>query len=122
MWNRLTSWPPDTEHIPLRGMCVPTVRRTRAVRRGRRRGWIIAPRLRSYDRQRGTSWCRNQTRRMVDDMSETTPQTLINPAARDATGRFLAGNGGNGGRRRGSRNVLGQELIDALQADFRENG
>src|SRR5262249_34667211 len=34
----------------------------------------------------------------------------------------LAGNGGNGGRRRGSRNVLGQELIDALQADFRENG
>ncbi len=56
-------------------------------------------------------------------MSEVTVQALINPAARDATtGRVLAGTGGNGGRRRGSRAVLGQALIDSLQADFKIHG
>ena len=41
---------------------------------------------------------------------------------RDERGRFLAGNSGNGGRRRGSRNLLAQAFIDALHDDFSQNG
>lgn len=43
------------------------------------------------------------------------------PLARDATGRFLAGNGG-GGRRRGSRNKLTETLLSAVADDFAEHG
>jgi len=38
------------------------------------------------------------------------------------TGRFLAGNSGNGGRKRGSRNKLSQAFIDVLNADFDQHG
>ena len=37
------------------------------------------------------------------------------------TGRFLSGNNG-GGRPKGSRNKLATEFIDALYADFQQNG
>jgi hypothetical protein len=41
---------------------------------------------------------------------------------RDAkTGRFVSGNNG-GGRPKGSRNKLAAEFIDALYADFQQNG
>jgi hypothetical protein len=39
-----------------------------------------------------------------------------------ATGRFLPGNSGFGGRPRGSRNKLTTEFLDALYADFQANG
>jgi hypothetical protein len=38
------------------------------------------------------------------------------------TGRFLAGNGGNGGRKPGSRNKLGEEFIQQFAADVAEHG
>jgi hypothetical protein len=38
------------------------------------------------------------------------------------TGRFLAGNGGNGGRKPGSRNKLGQAFVEALADDFEQQG
>ena len=41
---------------------------------------------------------------------------------RDQKGRFLAGNSGNGGRKRGSRSKLGEEFISALYSDFEEHG
>jgi hypothetical protein len=41
---------------------------------------------------------------------------------RDESGRFLAGNSGNGGRRRGSRNLLAAAFIEALHDDFNQNG
>jgi len=45
------------------------------------------------------------------------------PADRDeATGRFLAGNSGNGGRKPGSRNRLGEEFIAQFAADVAEHG
>lgn len=40
---------------------------------------------------------------------------------RDDKGRFQTGNSG-GGRPRGSRNKLGQELIDAFYRDFNKHG
>ncbi|MBD9528986.1 hypothetical protein [Paracoccus sp. PAR01] len=45
------------------------------------------------------------------------------PIAKDAaTGRFLAGNSGNGGRKKGSRSKLGEQFVQALQEDFEANG
>jgi hypothetical protein len=41
---------------------------------------------------------------------------------RDQKGRFLAGNSGNGGRKRGSRNKLGEAFIEALANDFEDHG
>ncbi len=42
---------------------------------------------------------------------------------RDAkTGRFLAGNSGNGGRQVGSRNKLTTEFVDDLYAEWRRSG
>jgi hypothetical protein len=38
------------------------------------------------------------------------------------TGRFLAGNGGNGGRKRGSRSKLGEQFLEDLQALWAEEG
>jgi hypothetical protein len=38
------------------------------------------------------------------------------------TGRFLAGNSGFGGRKKGSRNKLGEAFIEALHDDFAEHG
>jgi hypothetical protein len=38
------------------------------------------------------------------------------------TGRFLAGNSGNGGRKRGSRNKLGETFIADLYADWQQHG
>lgn len=38
------------------------------------------------------------------------------------TGRFLAGNTGNGGRKRGARNKLAYALVDALHEDFTKHG
>ena len=53
-------------------------------------------------------------------MTQNTERTL--DARRDKrTGRFLTGNNG-GGRQRGSRNKLATEFIDALYADFQQNG
>ncbi len=40
----------------------------------------------------------------------------------DANGRFVAGNSGNGGRPKGSRNKLGEEFLCALYADFVAHG
>ncbi|SRR5579871_4726635 len=43
--------------------------------------------------------------------------------ARDkATGRFLAGNSGNGGRKPGSRNRHGETFISAFASDFEAHG
>ena len=41
--------------------------------------------------------------------------------AKDAKGRFVTGNIG-GGRPKGSRNKLGEQFVEALQADFEEHG
>ena len=41
--------------------------------------------------------------------------------AQDENGRFITGNCG-GGRRKGSRNKLGEAFLSALQDDFQENG
>jgi hypothetical protein len=38
------------------------------------------------------------------------------------TGRFLAGNAGNGGRKRGSRSKLGEQFLEDLQALWAEEG
>jgi hypothetical protein len=38
------------------------------------------------------------------------------------TGRFLAGNSGNGGRKRGSRNKLGEAFLQDLYADWQQHG
>jgi hypothetical protein len=40
----------------------------------------------------------------------------------DKRGRFIAGNSGNGGRPKGSRNKLGEEFVATLQADFMAHG
>lgn len=45
-----------------------------------------------------------------------------NTSDRDEKGRFLAGNSGNGGRRKGARSRLGEQFIQALADDFEENG
>jgi hypothetical protein len=47
---------------------------------------------------------------------------ITNSERDKTTGRFLAGNGGNGGRKPGSRNKLASEFLDALYADFQVNG
>lgn len=41
---------------------------------------------------------------------------------RCADGRFLAGNSGNGGRPKGSRNKLGEDFLKVLAADFEQHG
>jgi hypothetical protein len=38
------------------------------------------------------------------------------------TGRFVAGNSGNGGRAKGSRNKLGEAFIADLYADWQDHG
>jgi hypothetical protein len=42
--------------------------------------------------------------------------------AQDEKGRFIAGNGGNGGRPKGSRNKLGEDFLKALSEDFGDHG
>jgi hypothetical protein len=44
------------------------------------------------------------------------------PQRDEKTGRFLAGNSGNGGRKVGSRNKLATEFLDALAEDFSRHG
>lgn len=44
------------------------------------------------------------------------------PAKDNETGRFLAGNSGNGGRPKGSRNKLGEAFIEDMLADWEANG
>jgi hypothetical protein len=44
------------------------------------------------------------------------------PEKDERTGRFLAGNSGNGGRQKGARNKLGEAFLDALHEDFNEHG
>lgn len=39
-----------------------------------------------------------------------------------ASGRFLAGNSGNGGRPKGARAKLGEAFLEALRKDFEANG
>jgi len=41
---------------------------------------------------------------------------------RDSKGRFLAGNSGNGGRKRGSRNRLTDQFLTVIADDFAEHG
>jgi hypothetical protein len=41
---------------------------------------------------------------------------------RNATGQFLAGHIGSGGRKRGARNKLGEAFVQALADDFSEHG
>lgn len=42
--------------------------------------------------------------------------------ARDATGRFLAGNSGNGGRRKGARSRLKEAVLSSLADHYAEHG
>lgn len=44
------------------------------------------------------------------------------PAKDDKTGRFLAGNSGNGGRPKGARSKLGEAFIEDMLADWEANG
>lgn len=44
------------------------------------------------------------------------------PEQDEQTGRFVAGNSGNGGRPKGSRNKLGEAFVLALHEDFEEHG
>jgi hypothetical protein len=51
-------------------------------------------------------------------MSDSTD--IVGP--RDHKGRFLAGNGGNGGRRPGARNKLGEAFLEDLRDSWNEFG
>jgi hypothetical protein len=51
----------------------------------------------------------------MDDVKQPKPE-------QDEKGRFIAGNSGNGGRPKGSRNKLGEAFIEALQASFEQHG
>jgi hypothetical protein len=44
------------------------------------------------------------------------------PEQDETTGRFLAGNSGNGGRKKGSRSKLGEVFLADLYADWENNG
>ena len=44
------------------------------------------------------------------------------PEQDEETGRFVAGNSGNGGRPKGSRNKLGEAFVTALLEDWQDNG
>jgi hypothetical protein len=44
------------------------------------------------------------------------------PEQDERTGRFLPGNSGNGGRSKGSRNLLADAMIDDLYQDWKEHG
>lgn len=44
------------------------------------------------------------------------------PAERDPQGRFVTGGNGGPGRPKGSRNKLGEQLLNALTADFEAHG
>ena len=52
----------------------------------------------------------------------TDMNTAITPDRRDERGRFLAGNGGNGGRKPGSRNQLGEKFIEDAYAEWKKSG
>jgi hypothetical protein len=50
-------------------------------------------------------------------------EIITEPIARDRTsGRFLPGNAGNGGRKPGQRNKLGENFLAAVAADFHLHG
>ena len=50
-------------------------------------------------------------------------QTVGNALVRDTnTGRFLAGNSGNGGRRKGARSRLGESFLSKLADHFEQHG
>jgi hypothetical protein len=51
-------------------------------------------------------------------MSDSTD--IVGP--RDHKGRFLPGNGGNGGRRPGARNKLGEQFLEDLRESWNECG
>lgn len=44
------------------------------------------------------------------------------PEQDEATGRFIAGNSGNGGRPKGARNKLGEAFLQDMLADWEEHG
>lgn len=44
------------------------------------------------------------------------------PTQDPETGRFVAGNGGNGGRPKGSRNKLGEAFLQDMHADWELHG
>jgi hypothetical protein len=50
------------------------------------------------------------------------PSNTSDDMSRDSKGRFLAGNSGNGGRRKGARSKLGEAFLEALATDFAEHG
>jgi hypothetical protein len=50
------------------------------------------------------------------------PPSNVGTSQRDNKGRFLAGNSGNGGRPKGSRNRLASLVLSTLVADFAEHG
>jgi hypothetical protein len=54
--------------------------------------------------------------------NDTLPQCDEKPQRDEKSGRFLAGNSGNGGRHVGSRNRLATEFLDALAEDFSKHG
>lgn len=53
-------------------------------------------------------------------MTEQLPK--VSPEKDAKTGRFLAGNSGNGGRKHGSRNKLGQDFLQRLYEGFQTHG
>ena len=52
----------------------------------------------------------------------TDTNTGITPDRRDQRGRFLAGNSGNGGRKPGSRNKLGEKFIEDAYEEWKKSG
>ncbi len=49
-------------------------------------------------------------------------ETELKPEQDSKTGRFVAGNSGNGGRPKGSRNKLGEAFIQDMYANWVEHG
>ena len=53
---------------------------------------------------------------------EQHPARSLKPEKDAATGRFITGNSGSGGRPKGARAKLGEAFLAALAADFEEGG
>jgi len=78
----------------------------------------------------GYQACRQNASRMMtyDDIKQRVAEIekeakTNSKAGRDEeTGRFLPGNSGNGGRKPGSRNKLGEQFIADLHAEWQQSG
>jgi hypothetical protein len=61
---------------------------------------------------------------MIDKTAPPSTEAAVKPKPEQdqRTGRFLPGNSGNGGRPKGSRNLLADAMIDDLYRDWQEHG